>query len=111
MHIIESYLQLTDSPLTLIRRGGLFFKRRVSLAEVSEILSVNRDAVTHDEVQICFRSVDGREFLISESDGNFKNVIEALKSKFPGIENWSKVGEGAPLKHRVMTLWTKCAET
>lgn len=107
MRFTETYLQLKKESFVLSRTGGLFYQRKVLLDDVVEILSVNRDAVTLDEIQICFKCADDREFLMSENDRNFKEVIETLKSTFPGIENWNKVSEGAPLRHRILMLWSK----
>lgn len=107
MNLTESYLKITKSPWVLSRKSGLFYRRRIFLDNVVEILSINRDAITHDEIQICFKCSDNREFLISEFDRNFKEVVDALKLTFPGIENWNKVSVGAPLEHRMLTLWSK----
>lgn len=107
MRITETYLQVTKAPFVLSRKGGLFYRREIFLDDVVEVLAVNRDAVTFDEIQICFKCVNAREFLMSENDRNFKDVVETLRSTFPGIENWNNAGEGVPLRHRIRTLWRK----
>ncbi|GLQ97279.1 hypothetical protein [Dyella mobilis] len=105
LNLTETYLQLVEAPPTLIRRVGLFHREKLPLGDVLEIHSINRDAVTCDEVMIYFSCADDREFLISEFDKNFSNVMKFLREKFPGIENWREVIKGPPFEHRIVTLW------
>lgn len=103
----KSQLMLKMDPLSLIRKSGPFFRRKLLLADVREVLSVNRDAITSDEVLICFRRFNGKDFFVSENDLYFKSIMMRLEPVFPGLSQWERVGEGEPLEHRIFLLWKK----
>ena len=105
MLIMKNRVIYEKSSNSLLRKSGMFYRRRISLAGVCEIFSINRDAITHDEVMICFLLENGVKFFISEFDDGFAECVEILAEQFPGIQLWDSNLPQNAFTHASKILW------
>jgi hypothetical protein len=82
-------------------------KTRVRWSDVLEVFAYKVDLFTYDEICIGFRvTADGTHWWISEEFIGYRELIEELKQRFPGIrDDWfSTVAFPAFVPNRT-TLW------
>jgi len=107
MSILNAAVELDSPGTVLTRKQGRFYKKRVKIESVQEIWAVNRNALTYDEILIFLRDEAGHDFQMTEFDAGFAAVMMVLAAKFPGVENWRSVEQGAPLMERHLLLYKK----
>lgn len=96
-------VELNDG--VLVRRAGLFYKKRILLSAVRRIVAVNRDALTHEETMVGFIESDGGEMWISEFDKNFQEVLIELRALLPGFEGVEGFVSKKPFEPMEKVLW------
>jgi hypothetical protein len=82
-------------------------KARLRWSDVREVFAYKMDLVTHDEICIGFRvNADGSHWWVSEEFIGYRELVEELKRRFPGIsDDWFwKVASPAFVLNRA-TLW------
>jgi hypothetical protein len=80
---------------------------RVRWSDVVEVFAYKMDLLMYDEICIGFRvAADGTHWWVSEEFSGYRELIEELKQRFPGIrEDWfSTVAFPAFVPNRT-TLW------
>jgi len=102
---MKNKITYENSSNSLVRKSGLFYKRQIHLDKVREILAINKDSLTHDEVMLCFLEESGSKFFISEFDKNFKECLEELAGQFPGIQQWDENLTESTFANTSKTLW------
>jgi hypothetical protein len=75
-----------------------------------EIVGASRDALTHEAIDVWFRTETKTGFRLTESDAGFRDVIAALGSRFPGLESWETLALGEAFAARERVLWRKAPD-
>ena len=89
----------------LERKEGLFIRRIVNLKEVTSVIGISRDSLTHEEIFIFFCTDKSDDFYISQFDKNFDLIVHILAVQFPGIEDWRDLSLGELFVRREKILW------
>ena len=98
-------LELDAAADRLVRHEGLLRKQALPLADVVEVVGLSRDALTHEEVLVAFRTASGSEWVASEFDAGFADIVAALSERFPGLADWASLAAGAIFEPRRRVLW------
>lgn len=109
MNIFRSFNVPVDELASdaIIRRAGLFYRKKIRLDEIQRIVAINRDAITHEEILVGFLGADERGVWLSEFDKNFSNVLESLQSIFPGLIGLDGFVSDKPFEKMERVLWTR----
>lgn len=95
----------------LTRRSGLFYRRRIPLAEVERVVAVLKDALTHEEVTVVFLDGTGERLWLSEFDKNFSDVMKRLEVSLPGFASPVDLVARHPFEGAQRILWQRhCAK-
>src|SRR5688500_10262234 len=91
----------TDS---IVRHESWLRRRSIMLSDLVEIVGLSRDALTHEEILVAFRTAAGEELVASEFDEAFAATIAGLANRFPGVTQWHALGAGATFESRRCVL-------
>ena len=106
-HIYRPLAELKDGEV--VRRAGLFYKKRVRLRDLERVLAVVKDAVTHEEVVVGFFDQRGRELWLSEFDRGFKQVMSSLEKELPTFHPANDLAARQPFEGAQKVLWQRGA--
>jgi hypothetical protein len=95
---------------TLFRRVGLFFPEKIQIIDIQSVVAVNKDAFTHDELVVVFFDQRKARVWLSEFDKNFREVMEAMQNKLPGLISFESLKVRVPFEHVEKVLWERNAE-
>jgi hypothetical protein len=93
----------------LVRSSGIFLKKRMRLEDVTSIVAIAKDAVTHDEIMIALTDQRGRSLWISEFDRNYPAVMSSMADHFLGMGSAVELNGRAPFSESRKVLWERSA--
>lgn len=106
MSLFKPTLRFSKDHKHLERAEGVFRRKRVLLDDVSSVVGVSRDRLTYEEIFV-FLVGPNVEFVMSQFDENFRQVVNELSGTFPGIEKWTELSVGELFNRREQELWRK----
>lgn len=91
----------------LRRRAGFLYRRKMDLNKVVEVIAVNKDALTHDELNVVFCAEDGSQLFISEFDRFYEDVMMKLPNYLLGFTPIKDFHPDKPFQRKQETFWVK----
>lgn len=91
----------------VVRRSGLFYRRRISLTNIERVVAVLKDAVTHEEITVVFFDEAGEKLWLSEFDKGFSIVMRRLEESLPGFLSPMDLVARKPFAGARVILWQR----
>ncbi|MDQ3511674.1 MAG: hypothetical protein M3414_08350 [Pseudomonadota bacterium] len=91
----------------VVRRAGLFYRKKIKLTDIERVVAVVKDAVTHEEIAVGFFDKARDRVWLSEFDTNFADVMRQLGTALPGFIPPNGLAGGEPFGKTQKILWER----